>query len=159
VPRVPDALELATPAVDRAQFRAALDRGMRRFRAGEILADTDWRAMARQADAMFDDLDNLLAGHAAGDGDLADFWHDIMEFIGKAGDRYGYTESFIAGTLRALPRIAMFYCFRVADGEKRRALFGRFIAEFRAIGAEMRGKTRALIESLDNPRAGAASAG
>jgi hypothetical protein len=61
----------------------------------------------------------------------------LRAFVADLGDRCGHTESIIAGTLNALPRIAMFYGFRIADRTARQRLYRCYIAELRATGREM----------------------
>jgi hypothetical protein len=62
--------------------------------------------------------------------------------------RYGRTESIISGTLVALPRIAMFFGFRVDDPALRKELFSLFIKEFRSTVQVMRDGTAKLFERL-----------
>ena len=54
----------------------------------------------------------------------------------------------VTGSLQALPRIAMFYGFRVVGETHRRTLFALFIEEFRAIVADMSERTLELFEDL-----------
>jgi hypothetical protein len=147
-PCVPDALEICSPAIDRAALAAALDGGMPRFAPGEILRGTDLHAVADAADRMFARLDATLDGLAAGEPDFAAAHGRIRELVAELGGSSLESDAMISGTLTALPRIAMFYGFRLADPAARRALFDRYIAEFRIVAAEMAERTRALFSDL-----------
>lgn len=148
VPRVPEALTVTNPPVDHAAVKAALERSMVRFAPGEILEDIDLAALARRADLMFDDLDRLLDELAEGDRDCAKTYQAMMDFSAKAKDRYLSAEVIINGTLSAMPRLAMFFAFRVADPDERRAIHDLFIREFREISREMRKGTAALFDRV-----------
>jgi hypothetical protein len=53
------------------------------------------------------------------------------------------------GTLFALPRIGMFYGYRVEAGEVRRNIFDIYMSEMREILDEMERQTVRLFEHLD----------
>lgn len=159
MPRVPEALTVTNPPVDRAALKAALERSMVRFAPGEILEDIDLRAFARHAQTMFDDLDRLIEELAEGERDCAEAYRALMDFNAKAQDRYLSAEAIINGTLSALPRIAMFFAFRVSDPKARRAIYDLFITEFREISREMRKGTAALFDRIEALGAGPAPVG
>lgn len=148
-PCVPEALEIAADVVDRAGFRSALEATMRRYAPGELLEEADLGAVRRHTEEMFAALDKLLIELGDGEPDFAAVYDRVMDFASKAKDRYGYTESIIAGSLQALPRIAMFYGFRVVEAVGRKKLFDLFIAEFRAINADMAKQIYALFDGLE----------
>jgi hypothetical protein len=148
-PRVPEALEIATPVIDRRAFHVDVRRPMTRFAAGEILREADIGAIAAHAERLFADLEEILTELAEGDGDFAASFRRMGDFLAAARDRYGYTDAIICGTLKALPRIAMFYGYRVPDGPLRRALYDLFINEFRAILETTSEKTRELFARLE----------
>lgn len=150
-PCAPEALEIARPPVDRAAFALDVVRPLRSFAPGEMLAATDLAATRLEAAQLFDDLDALLADLAdAEEADFAVVFDRVRAFVAATGDKYGHTESIIAGTLNALPRIGMFYGFRVVDDAVRRRLYARYIEEFRAIVAEMASRTDALFDELED---------
>lgn len=149
LPRVPEALEIAAPPIDRAQFEAEIDRAMRSYAPGELLTEADFASIKTKTEEMFGALDTLLAELGKGDADFAVAYDRVMAFVRDAKDRYGRTESIISGSLQALPRIAMFYGFRVASSEGRRKLFDLFIAEFRAILADMAQTIDTLFAGLE----------
>lgn len=148
VPRVPEALTVANPPVDRAALKAALEKSMRRFSPGKIFEDIDLSAFAGRAELMFDDLDQLLDELADGEPDFGKAYQALMAFAAKAEDRYLSAEVIIGGTLSALPRIAMFFGFRVADTALRADLFSLFIKEFRKTSQKMREGTAKLFADL-----------
>lgn len=149
VPCAPDALDIKTPIVDRAALFAGLEKALQRYAPGTILADADLNLVRQNTKELFADLDKLLAGLGEGDVDFAGAYDRVMAFVNEAKDRYGYSESIISGSLQALPRIAMFYGFRLAEAEGRRKLFDLFIAEFRDICAFMAENINALFDGLE----------
>ncbi len=148
-PRVPEALNVPDQVIDRGALKAALERGMRRYAAGQILEEADMALIRRQTKQMFTDLDDLLVALGEGEADFAVVYDRVMAFVREAKDRYGRTESIISGSLQALPRIAMFYGFRVAEEEGRQRLFALFIDEFRAIIADMAANIYGLFDRLE----------
>ncbi len=148
-PCVPDALEIAGPAIDRAALARALEAGLPHFAPGEILRGTDLRAMAQAADRMFARLDAVLDEIAAGEPDFAAAHGRIKDLLPEIADGYLDCDAMISGTLTALPRIAMFFGFRIADDDIRRAIFDRYVAEFRAVSRAMAERTRALFAAMD----------
>jgi hypothetical protein len=153
VPRVPEALRVTRPPVDPAAVKAALERSMTRYAPGEILTDADPKALAACAEAMYDDLDSLLDELAAGEPDFDKAYRRLMAFVGAAGDKYMSVEALIAGTMSALPRVAMFFAFRLEKPEHHRAIFEVFVAEFREIALTLRSETAALFARIERPDA------
>jgi len=148
-PCVPEALEITTPIVDRAAFRAAIEKGMQRCAPGEILEQADFSAVRQKVEQLFADFDDLLVELADGEADFSAAYQRMMKFIATANDRYGRTESIISGSLQALPRLAMFYGFRMADEEGRRRLYDFYLAEFRTIAVGMAKKVYELLDRLE----------
>ncbi len=148
-PCVPEALEIESPVVDRAAFDLAIERTMQRYAPCDLLKEADFAAIRQKTEAMFADLDQLLAELGAGEADFAAVYDRVMGFVAGAKDSYGRTESIISGSLQALPRIGMFYGFRTAEKEGRRCLFDVFIDEFRAIARDMAAQIYALFDQLD----------
>jgi hypothetical protein len=148
-PCVPEAVEITTDVVDRAAFRSALNGSMQRYKSGELLEEADLGAVRRHMEEMFASLDELLMELGEGEADFSIVYDRVMGFVRTAKDRYGHTESMIVGSLQALPRIAMFYGFRIVDPAGRRKLFDLFIAEFRAINVSMAEQIYALFDGLE----------
>lgn len=148
-PCVPAALAVTTPLVDRAAFAADLRQSTTSFAPGQLLEATDLSAVKQHARRLFDDLDRKLDELSRGGCDFAASYERIVPLVATFGDRYGHANSIIDGALRALPRIGMFYGFRIPDPAARDRLFRVFVAEFRAILAEMAERTDALFAEID----------
>ncbi len=148
VPRVPESIEPTTGPLDHADIRAALKRAMERFTPAAIFAETDIVTIGNQTAEMFKGLDEVLNRLGQGTPDFAVAYREVMDFIDTAHKHYGKADSLIGGTLQALPRIAMFFGFRVADPELRKRLYDLFIAEFKRTAAEMSAETETLFAKL-----------
>jgi hypothetical protein len=147
-PCVPAALAVTTPRVDRAGFATDLRQSMPRFAPGEFLRATDLDAVRAGAKRLFAEVEHVLAEFGDRDRSFAAVYERIVALAATFGDRYAHADSLIDGALRALPRIGMFYGFRVADPAARDRLFGMFIAEFRAIVAEMAARSDELFAEI-----------
>jgi hypothetical protein len=148
-PRVPASLAVATPIVNHASFKAEITRRLQRYRAGEMLEEADFATIIEKTRNMFTDLDALLAELQDGEADFGAVYDRLVKFVAEAGARYARTESMISGSLQGLPRIAMFYGYRIDDAAKRRRFFELFMAEFRAIVAYMANEIYALFDQLE----------
>ncbi|HEY3917804.1 MAG TPA: 6-hydroxymethylpterin diphosphokinase MptE-like protein [Stellaceae bacterium] len=158
VPRVPEAIVPANPPIDRAAMLAALKRSLNHFTSDALFAEIDLAATARHAERLYDDLDDVLTRLAAGPADFATAYDAVTAFMKEASNRYGHTEAIPWGALTALPRIAMFFGFRITDPALRQGLFSLFIKEFKSTSKEMKEGTRALFERLTTLAAGAQEA-
>jgi hypothetical protein len=127
---------------------AALKRALDEIEPATIFTETDLVATARGAERLFADLEDLLAEFDRGEPDFAAVYAAVRAFVEQAGDRYGRTEPIITGSLVALPRIAMFFGFRVDDLAIRKELFSLFINEFLATVQEMKEGVAQLFERL-----------
>lgn len=148
VPRVPEAICPTGPTIDRAAMVTALQRAMEETTPAMIFAESDLVETARLADLLFEDLDQMLVELGEGKADFAAVYRAVTAFIDDAGGRYGHTDAIVSGTLTALPRIAMFFGFRVGDPLVRQELFSLFIKEFLKTSQEMREQTKRLFEKL-----------
>jgi hypothetical protein len=146
-PCVPASLTVSTPPVNRAGFASDLRQSLTLFAPGELLAGTDLAAVRGDARRLFRDLERSL--EELGDGGFAALYEGMVALIASFGDRYGNTNALIDGTLRALPRIGMFYGLRIADPGQRARLFHTFIDEFRAILAEMSARTAEMFAAIE----------
>lgn len=149
-PRVPEALEITTSLADAQGFKAELRRAMPRYAPGDMLREADFGSIIEKTKQMFGDLDQLLQKLGEGPPDFGLVYDRVTGFSTEAKDRYAFTDAMITGSLQALPRIAMFYGFRVIGEERRRDLFDLFIREFRVIAADMTEQTLTLFENLEN---------
>ena len=147
-PLVPESLELAGPAIDRRELHAALRRSLTPYTAGEILADADFAAIRAAFADLLAGVGDILDDLAAGPADFAAAFERMQRFVDETGDRYAHTDAIIFGTLRALPRIAMFYGYRVPRGPLRDALWALFLAEFRAVLTDIAARTDRLFDRL-----------
>jgi hypothetical protein len=148
VPRVPEAIEPGPQPLDHAGVTAALMRALDEIEPAAIFTETDLVAAAKNADQLFTDLDAMLVKFGGGKPDFATVYRAVRDFIDKADNRYGQTEAIVSGTLVALPRIAMFFGFRVDDSALRAELFSLFIKEFRSTVQKMKEGTAKLFERL-----------
>jgi Glycosyltransferase Maf N-terminal domain/6-hydroxymethylpterin diphosphokinase MptE-like len=148
VPRVPEAIEPLSGPIDHAAVTAVLKRALNEIEPATIFTETDLVATARGAERLFADLEDLLAEFSRGEPDFAAVYAAVRAFVEQAGDRYARTEPIITGSLVALPRIAMFFGFRVDDLAIRKDLFSLFIKEFRATVQEMKEGVAQLFERL-----------
>lgn len=147
-PRVPSSLTITTPVVDHAAFKAEIARGLRRYIPGEMLDEANFATIIEKTREMFAALDALLDELSESQADFGLVYDRVMEFAEGAGNRYGRTESMISGSLQGLPRIAMFYGYRIEDDEKRQRFFDLFMAEFRATAHYMAGEIYSLFDEL-----------
>ncbi len=149
VPCVPEAFEVAKPPVDRAGFDADLRRSITRLAPGEILAETDLGATRAGAERLFRELGEVLDELEGGPADFPAAYQRIAALIAGLGPRSDHASSLIDGALKALPRVGMFYGLRITEPAARDRLYRVFIAEFRAIVAEMAARTDALFVEID----------
>ncbi|MGH7032339.1 MAG: motility associated factor glycosyltransferase family protein [Stellaceae bacterium] len=147
-PRVPSSLRVATPVVDHAAFKAEIARGLQRYGAGEMLEEADFAGIIEKTHEMFAELDALLIELQGGEADFGLVYERLKAFAEGSGARYARTESMISGSLQGLPRIAMFYGYRIEPIAERRRFFEAFMAEFRAIVAYMAKEIDALFAEL-----------
>jgi hypothetical protein len=151
-PCAPEAFDVAGPDVDIAAFRRAIEAPLRRFGPGEIFAGRDFGRLGQELERLFGDLDRLLA-EAAGEADFAALYGKLRQFAKPSADQYGGAMSIVSGTLTALPRIAMFYGYRVPDGALRRLVFDCCLKEIRAIcGVMAEESCRLLAETARQAR-------
>jgi len=147
-PCVPESFAVPGPPVDRYEFKAALMRDLRPFAPGEMLDCTDFATLARSATQLFGRLRQLGVDLASAEPDFASAYEAANEVMTEIRDTYDATETIISGTLSALPRIAMFFGFRVADPKVRGTLYERYVREFRATIDAIDLRTQALFASL-----------
>ena len=156
VPRVPEAIcPPPGPAIDHALLMTELRRSLDVITPERIFADNRLAATGDHAERFFADLDTLLETLAQGAPDFGEAYRAVMALVAEAGIRYGHAHAIVSGTLSALPRIAMFFGFRVGDSTIRAELYSLFIKEFRETVEEMKAETKTLFERLMALAAGA----
>ncbi len=147
-PVVPDAVEIETPVVDRGALLADLKRALIAFEPGEILRERDFTAMVDDTKDLYRELREILSGFKPEDADFSGVYSAVREFLGNAPKMFHQADSMSNGTLFALPRIGMFFGYRVEAGELRRALFDAFMRETLEIIDQMEKETLVLFERL-----------
>jgi hypothetical protein len=147
-PRVPEALIVDGPVIDRRRVFAELKRSMKRFAPSEILRGRHLEELRDQAREMYADLRLMVGGFDLQAADFAGAYEALHEFPYKVSARYGQLQSLIDGSLNALPRIGMFYGCRARDEGLRRRLFATFTDSTEAALAAMERGTDALLERL-----------
>jgi flagellin glycosyltransferase Maf-like protein/6-hydroxymethylpterin diphosphokinase MptE-like protein len=147
-PMVPDAVEIEAPPVDREALLADLKRALIAFAPAEILRARDFATMVGDTKDLYREVRDILSGFKAEDTDFAGVYSAIREFLRTAPETFHQADSMSNGTLFALPRIGMFYGYRVAAGEVRRAVFDTFMRETREIIDQMERETLQLFERL-----------
>jgi hypothetical protein len=157
-PVVPEAVEIDAPPVDHEALIADLKHALIGFEPAEILRDRDFADMIDDTKDLYRGLREMLAGFEPEDADFAGVYRAIQEFLGEAHGKFREADSMSNGTLFALPRIGMFYGYRVPAGDTRSALFDVFLRETREIIDQMEKQTLDLFERLGEQAAEAAIA-
>ncbi len=147
-PMVPDAIEIEGPPVDRGALLGDLKRALTAFEPAEILRSRDFRAMQDDTTSLYRELREVLAKFDPADVDFAGVYSAVRDLLGKAHEKFREADSMSNGTLFALPRIGMFYGYRVKAGETRRAIYDVFMRETLAIIDRMERETLALFQRL-----------
>jgi hypothetical protein len=148
IPRVPEAIEPGPEILDREGVKVALKRAFDLIQPSAIFTETDLSVVAKNAEKLFADLDAMLAKFDNGKADFAGVYRATRSFLEKADATYSNTETIICGTLIAMPRIAMFFGFRVDDVTIRNDMFSMFLKEFRATLEAMKEGTAKLFIEL-----------
>jgi hypothetical protein len=146
-PRVPEAVEIGGPVVDRAAVIAEIKRSMGHYGPGQLLRSKELSHLREMSGVMFRDLRQVLAGFTPTDPDFPGVYNAFRRFLDAAGANYGHINAIVDGSVNALSRIAMFYGCRT-DGDLRLALFARFLDEFDRVLERMERSTDALFERL-----------
>ncbi|HLJ19215.1 MAG TPA: 6-hydroxymethylpterin diphosphokinase MptE-like protein [Stellaceae bacterium] len=147
-PVVPEAVDIETPPVDRDALDRDLKQALLAFGPAEILRERDFAGMIDDTKSFYRELRESLAGFKSEDADFAGVYRAIRKLLGEAHEKYREADSMCNGTLFALPRIAMFYGYRVEAGETRRAVFDTLMRETDEIVDQMEKETLALFERL-----------
>jgi hypothetical protein len=140
----PEALDVKGPEVDRGAVMRALDVALRRFGPGEVLMGQDFVALAAEVGRLFADLDRRLV-EARPEMDFAALYLRLKAFTAPGADQYSGCLSIVSGTLSALPRIAMFYGYRIVDRALRCSLYECCVEEMRAVVDTMAVATQEMV--------------
>jgi hypothetical protein len=147
-PVVPEAVEVDAPPVDRDALMSDLKRALIAFDPAEILRERDFAQMTDDTRDLYGELRQILAEFKTEDADFAGVYDATRTFLGKAPKKFREADSMCNGTLFALPRIGMFYGYRVEAGATRRAIFDVFMRQTREIVDQMEKETIELFERL-----------
>jgi hypothetical protein len=148
-PLDPEAVTVDAAAVDRARLLADLKGAMQRFEPGEILRDRSFPELIRHTVDLYREINEMLDGFDREKADFGGVYTTIKDYLVDVGERIGHVDSMMIGTLTALPRIGMFYGYRVEEGELRRRVFDIFMTEMRKVLGEMEQQTIELFARLD----------
>jgi Glycosyltransferase Maf N-terminal domain/Protein of unknown function DUF115 len=147
-PMVPDAIEVGTPQVAPEVLHADLKRSLLPFEPGEMLVDTDFASMIDGTKSLYGDLREILDAFDAHTADFGGVYQAVWEFLRTAPKEYRNADVMSGGTLIALPRIGMFYGYRIEDGDARRAVFSAYMRETRDVLSRMERETVELFQRL-----------
>ena len=147
-PMVPEAIDVVTPPVDRETLHRELKGSVLAFEAGEILRSTNFVAMIDDTNSLYRDLNGILDAFDPQAADFGGVYQSIRDFLLTAPKDYCNADVMSCGTLIALPRIGMFYGYRIADGDARRAVFAAFMNETREVLRRMERETVEMFQRL-----------
>jgi len=148
-PAVPESIELRGPIVDRERFLADLKPTFTRFEAGELLAKVDFVDMIAQTRKFYRAIECALDTVEPESADFAGVYQAILGVVAEGKVDYANVDVMSSGSLNALPRIGMFYGYRMQDPAIRRELFRVYMNELRATIADIERRTVELFERLD----------
>lgn len=146
-PRVPEAVEVEGPIIDRSDVISEIKRSMTHYRPRQLLRAKELSHLREKSRLMFAALREIQAGFDTEAADFPAVYNAVRRFLDEAGATYGHVNTVVDGTLNALPRIAMFYGCRT-DGDLRRRLFTRFLGEFGRVLDTMERGVDALLDRL-----------
>jgi hypothetical protein len=147
-PLDPAAVAISTPAIDRPRLFADLERTLQRFDAGEILRDQDFSVLIDRTRNLYRETGELLDGFDPEAADFGGVFKAINDYLAAASEWDTRVDAMMSGTLFALPRIGMFYGYRVEEGDVRRRVFEIYMTEMRETLREMEQQTIELFERL-----------
>ena len=147
-PLDPEAVSIATPAIDRTKLMEELDRTLRHFQPGEILCDRDISSLIDHTKKFCREINEIWDGFDRESADFGGIFKAMKDYLSRDFEAIGQVDAMMNGTLFALPRIGMFYGYRVEAGELRRHLFDIYMSEMREILREMERRTIELFEHL-----------
>ncbi len=147
-PLDPDGVVIDGPVVDQPRLRADLERTLRLFDAGEILRDRDFPKLIEDTRKSYREVGELLDKFDSEEADFAGIYMAVKDYLATAPEWHSRVDAMFSGTLFALPRIGMFYGYRVEEGDLRRQVFDIYMTEMREILQEMELQTIAQFERL-----------
>ena len=148
IPRVATSITLPNTALDRTLLKARLRTTLSRYQPGELLGETTFETLRRDAEQFRTDLLAVIETAIAEDRDFVAFWRRLSPFIDDAMTRYAKTSTVITASLVSMPKIGMFFVHRIREAELRQQLYRSFLGEYREIAAFMCDGLLALLDTL-----------
>ncbi len=149
LPKVPAALNLTSPVLDRAKVKDAIRAVHRCYEPAEFLHDSPFAEWRQAAEQFFDDSLEMIDQAIEHDRNFVEFWRRLSEFFAKAEGAYRKVGSIVSGSAVSMPKIGMFYAHRIRDPEQRQEIFNAFLRHYRATFEFMRDGTFALFDSIE----------
>jgi hypothetical protein len=143
----PSTVRLPPLARPRERIHEEIRASCRPLNAESLAACANLSRTLAEGRHYFADLLAAIDQAGAGCQDIVGFWRVMERFVGPDSGRDGVAP-LVVGTLRVLPKLASFFLFRVPDGDLRRRLFARFVAEYRTSVEIMGDDCLALLERL-----------
>jgi len=147
-PLDPEAVAIDGPPLDRPRILAELEAALRHFEPGELLRDRDIDALAETMRKRCGEIAELLDGFDTEAADFAGVYDAMRDYLLSATDWPARVDAMMSGTLSALPRIGMFYGYRLEGAALRRRIFKTYMAEMREILQEIEQQTVELFSRL-----------
>lgn len=145
VPKVPQAVRLAGPVLDRAAVTAAIDDDMPFFDApGAYFADFDLDGLLDACDEVERRVRAMLADMRAEDRDMAAVTSRVARTMRGMEPELKVSAIMCASTI-TLTKIAAFFVTRVPPGEAREEVFRAFLEEYARLVEDMLGMMRESI--------------
>ena len=148
IPRVATSVTLPGKALDRTLLKTRLRAALSRYQPSELLADTTFETLRRNAEQFRTDLLAVIETAIAEDRDFVAFWRRLSPFIDDAMTRYAKTSTVITASLVSMPKIGMFFVHRIREVELRQQLYQAFLGEYREVAAFMCDGLLALLDTL-----------
>jgi flagellin glycosyltransferase Maf-like protein/6-hydroxymethylpterin diphosphokinase MptE-like protein len=146
-PRVPEAVEVNGPVIDRRTVIAEIERSMVHYGPRQLVPAETLADLRDGSRAMFVALRSVLAEFDVDDADFPGVYNAIRKFLDAADGSYAHVDTIVDGSLNALARIAMFYGCRT-EGDRRCRLFSAFLDEIGKALVKMEVGTAELFDRL-----------
>lgn len=148
VAKVPEAVMLSNPPLDRQAFLAGLVSDLRKFEAGTFFAEMDFTPFHEDLDtygqnilATFDRiLDEGMAYHPA---------HDLIRKTIAEHEPKKLISAMVSFSTRAELKLAAILTNRIADPDRRSKVTADFFRDFRAIHEEMLAEAHTILDEAE----------
>ncbi len=157
IPMLPECVEIDSPPINWSAIMAAAKQQMVRFLPGELLKGADPDTIVRGLHEFHEALIEIVdKAEADGEGAPA-VYRDVVALEQSIIGRFGNAWSIALGSVRALPRIGMFFTNRIRDKVQRKEVTAAFFEEYRALLLEMRDGSETTIRAQFAPETRAAA--